>query len=67
MIVKILKNQLMLVRACLYIKSNEYDTKDMFKLENTNHMKKRLRVYNTGNANNIEPLFIIKVDDIDMV
>jgi len=30
-------------------------------------MKKRLRVYNTGNANNIEPLFVMKVDDIKMV
>ena len=30
-------------------------------------MKKRLRIYNTGNANNIEPLFVMKVDDINMV
>ena len=26
-----------------------------------------MRVYNTGNANNIEPLFVMKVDDINMV
>ena len=41
--------------------------KDMFKLGNSDDMKKRLRTYNTGNANNIVPLFIMKVDDIDMV
>ena len=29
--------------------------------------EKRLGVYNTGNANNIEPLFVMKVDDINMV
>ena len=39
----------------------------MFKLGNTDDMKKRLRIYNTGNANNIEPLFVMKVDDINMV
>ena len=41
--------------------------KDMYKLGNTENMKKRLRTYNTGNANNIEPLFIIKVNDVKMV
>ena len=39
----------------------------MFKLGNSDDMKKRLRTYNSGNANNIEPLFIMKVDDINMV
>ena len=39
----------------------------MYKLGNTDNMKKRLRTYNTGNANNIEPLFVIKVDNIKMV
>ena len=41
--------------------------KDMYKLGNSDNMKKRLRVYNTGNANNIEPLFVMKVDDINKV
>lgn len=39
----------------------------MYKLGNTDNMKKRLRTYNTGNANNIEPLFVIKVDNVKMV
>jgi hypothetical protein len=36
----------------------------MFKVGNSENMKKRLRTYNTGNANNIKPLFIMKVKDI---
>ena len=35
----------------------------MYKLGNSDDMKKGLRVYNTGNANNIEPLFIMKVEN----
>lgn len=38
--------------------------KDMFKIGNSDDMKKRFRTYNTGNANDINPLFIMKVDDI---
>jgi len=41
--------------------------KDMFKVGNSKDMKKRLRTYNTGNANDIKPLFIMKVKDIDGV
>jgi len=41
--------------------------KDMFKIGNSDDMKKRLRTYNTGNANNIIPLFVMKVKDIDGV
>jgi hypothetical protein len=49
------------------LKAMNTTQKDMFKLGNSDDMKKRLRVYNTGNANNIEPLFVMKVDDINMV
>jgi hypothetical protein len=38
--------------------------KDMFKIGNSEDMKKRLRTYNTGNANDIKPLFTMKVKDI---
>ena len=41
--------------------------KDMYKMGNTEDMKKRFKTYNTGNANNIQPLFVMKVDDIKMV
>ena len=49
------------------LKAMNTTQKDMYKLGNSDDMKKRLRVYNTGNANNIEPLFIMKVDDINKV
>ncbi len=41
--------------------------KDMFKVGNSEDMKKRLRTYNTGNANDIKPLFVMKVKDIEGV
>ena len=46
------------------LKAQNTILKDMFKLGNSEDMKKRLRTYNTGNANNIEPLFVMKVKDI---
>ena len=49
------------------LKAMNTTQKDMYKLGNSDDMKKRLRVYNTGNANNIEPLFVMKVDDINKV
>ena len=54
-----------LVGGHIYIlKAMNTTQKDMYKLGNSSDMKKRLRVYNTGNANNIEPLFVMKVNDI---
>lgn len=41
--------------------------KDMFKVGNSEEMKKRFRTYNTGNANDINPLFVMKVKDINGV
>ena len=39
----------------------------LYKLGKTEDLKKRLNTYNTGNANDIEPLFILPVNDIDNV
>jgi phage anti-repressor protein len=41
--------------------------KDMFKIGNSKDMKKRFRTYNSANANDIKPLFIMRVHDIDGV
>jgi len=46
------------------IKAQNTTLKDMFKLGNSEDMKKRLRTYNTGNANDIQHLFVMKVTDI---
>ena len=39
----------------------------LYKLGKTSNLKDRLNTYNTGNANDIEPLFILQVNDIDSV
>lgn len=39
----------------------------LYKIGKTNDLKKRLKTYNTGKGNEIEPLFFIKVNDIDKV
>lgn len=39
----------------------------LYKLGKTEDLKKRLNTYNTGNANDIEPLFILPVNDVDNV
>jgi phage anti-repressor protein len=63
-----IKKQTPVIGGHIYIlKAMNTTQKDMYKLGNSDDMKKRLRVYNTGNANNIEPLFIMKVNDIIMV
>jgi phage anti-repressor protein len=63
-----IKKQVEVIGGHIYIlKAMNTSQQNMFKLGNSDDMKKRLRVYNTGNANNIEPLFVMKVDDINMV
>jgi phage anti-repressor protein len=63
-----IKKPIEVIGGHIYIlKAQNTTQKDMYKLGNSNNMKKRLRTYNTGNANNIEPLFVIKVDNIKMV
>ena len=63
-----MKKPIEVIGGHIYIlKAMNTSQKNMFKLGNSDDMKKRLRVYNTGNANNIEPLFVMKVDDIIMV
>lgn len=63
-----IKKPMEIIGGHIYIlKAMNTNQKDMFKLGNSNDMKKRLRVYNTGNANNIDLLFLMKVDDINMV
>ena len=39
----------------------------LYKLGKTSNLKNRLKTYNSSNANDIEPLFILSVKDIDSV
>ena len=40
---------------------------DLYKIGKTTNLRNRLNNYNSGNANDIEPIFILEVDDIDNV
>ena len=63
-----IKKPIEVIGGHIYVlKAQNTIQKDMYKLGNSDNIKKRLRTYNTGNANNIEPLFVIKVDNIKMV
>lgn len=39
----------------------------VYKIGKTKNIRKRMDNYNSGNANDIEPLFILEVDDVDAV
>lgn len=45
----------------------KFRKKLLFKLGKSTNIDKRMQTYNTGNANKIEPIFILKVNDIDSV
>jgi len=53
----------------IYISEAQNNDDDIlkYKIGKTTNTKKRNNVYNTGNANDIEPLFILEVDDIEQV
>lgn len=40
---------------------------ELLKIGKTTDIKKRMKTYNTGNANDIEPIFVFKVNNIDSV
>ena len=41
--------------------------KELYKLGKTENIKTRLKTYNSGNANDIEPVFILKVNNVSSV
>ena len=51
----------------IYILKALNSTTTLYKLGKTKNLKNRLKTYNSGNANDIEPLFILPVQDIDSV
>ncbi len=51
----------------VYILEAQNSDVTLFKIGKTKDLKNRLNTYNSGNANEIEPLFIIQVKDIDGV
>jgi len=51
----------------IYVLEAQNSNTTLYKLGKTSDLKKRMKTYNTGNANDIEPLFILKVLDIHAV
>jgi phage anti-repressor protein len=77
-IIKSLSNELTLVKnnqkpkpdnkkRKIYIFKALNTNETLYKLGKTTNLKNRLKTYNSGNANDIEPLFILPVNDIDSV
>lgn len=54
-------------KGVLYVINAQNSDETLYKLGKSHDIKKRLNTYNSENANNIEPLFIIEVDDVDKV
>jgi len=51
-------------KGVIYILEAQNTDTTLYKLGKSDDIKKRLKTYNTGNANDVEPLFIVKVSDI---
>lgn len=58
------KPKLDIKKGVIYILEAQNTDTTLYKLGKSEDIKKRLKTYNTGNANDVEPLFIIKVSDI---
>ncbi len=54
-------------KGVVYIIKALNSTTNIYKLGRTKNLKNRLKNYNSANANDIEPLFILEVNDIDKV
>ena len=61
------KPKLNIKTGVLYIIEAQNTDVTLYKLGKSNNLKNRLNTYNSGNANDIIPLFIISVKDIDHV
>ena len=64
------KNQKPIVnkkKGVVYILKALNTTTTLYKIGRSDDLKKRLKNYNSGNANDVEPLFILEVNDIEKV
>ncbi len=61
------KTKLDIKGGVIYVLEAQNSTTTLYKLGKTTDLKNRMKTYNTGNANDVEPLFILKVIDIDSV
>ena len=62
------KSKINIKKGVVYIiKAQNSLTTNVYKLGRSTNLKNRLKNYNSGNANDIEPLFILEVNDIEKV
>lgn len=61
------KGKINIKGGVIYILEAQNSQVTLYKLGKTKNLKKRLQTYNTGNANDVKPIFIMKVSDIDSV
>jgi phage anti-repressor protein len=62
------KPKINVIGGTIYIiKAQNNISHDVYKMGKTNNIKKRMNVYNTANSNDIEVIFVQKVDNIDAV
>jgi phage anti-repressor protein len=62
-----IKGGVIYIIEALNTEDNILETVNKFKIGKTKNIKKRLNTYNSGNANNINPIFVTETDDIDSV
>lgn len=58
------KSDINIKGGVIYVIKALNSNETLYKLGRSNNIKQRLKNYNSGNANDIEPIFIIEVDDI---
>jgi phage anti-repressor protein len=51
----------------IYVLEAQNGSENLYKIGKSTNIKNRLKNYNSGNSNDLDPLFIVKVDDIDKV
>ncbi len=61
------KPKLNIKGGIIYVLEAQNSTTTLYKLGKTTDLKNRMKTYNTGNANDVEPLFILKVPDVDSI
>jgi phage anti-repressor protein len=61
------KSKTNIIGGIIYILKALNSDVTLYKLGKSKNLKNRLNTYNSGNANDVEPLFILPVNDIDSV
>lgn len=61
------KPKINLKQGVIYILEAQNSNVSLYKLGKSTDLKNRMNTYNSGNANDVIPLFILPVDDIDSV